>query len=195
MHRLGGPRLRRRARGLQPAAPCSGARGRRSDQRTQRRLAPRSANGTSIVSKSRGASVARNRARLVAQLAAGVAAREVREREQPHLARRARARPPGGRCCGTSDGRARPPRRRTSPRARAGRPRAPRSRAPRRARCRPRARSCALRASAPAPARALTPSTVSPRCRRPKSGPGLHAEPLGQLRRRDAPAASSSTSA
>ena len=59
-------------------------RGGRAPFRTSRG-SPRSANGTSITSKSRGATVAgEHRLRLVEQLGPEVPRREVRQREQPH---------------------------------------------------------------------------------------------------------------
>ncbi len=61
------------------------SRARRSDQRTSV-APPRSGNGTSIVSKSRGGlGRGEHGARLVAQLPARVAAGDMGEREQPHL--------------------------------------------------------------------------------------------------------------
>ncbi len=144
---------------------------------------PRSGNGTSIVSKSRGASVAANTARAcVAQLAAGVAARDVGQRQQPHLgvARELRGLARGavlrlaralglllgeGRLVDEHVGLVRGERERLARRGVAG----DHDLAP-------------LPASRPITCSGLTPATVSPRCRRPKSGPGRHTEPLGERR-------------
>ncbi len=135
------------------APACARSRATRSDQRTSV-APPRSGNGTSIVSKSRdGLRRCEHRARLVAELAAGVAAGDVRERKQPHLGVARELQPPGARCCAASGAHARRPLAGTSPRARARRPGARRSPAPRTARCRRRARPCAPPWSSPSPAR------------------------------------------
>ena len=79
---------RRRARSATASAASASAGARAPGAPTSARARRRRARGTgtSIVSKSRGASVAANTARAsLAQLAAGVAAGDVGQREQPHL--------------------------------------------------------------------------------------------------------------
>ena len=83
----------------------------------------------------------------------------------------------------------RAPPRRMSPRAPAGRRGGRRSRASRRARCRRRRRPCGPGAAGPITCSGVTPATVSPRCTRPNSGPGVTPSGVGERRGRSAPAA------
>ena len=112
--------------------------------------------------------VGEHRARLVADLAREVARGDVGEREQPHAGvARQLGGLAGGRVAVWRRGRARP--RGTSPRGRAGRRRR-RRRAASAGRVSP--DSTIRRAGArPITCSGRTPPTVSPRCRRPKSGP------------------------
>ena len=140
-----------------------------------------SGNGTSIVSKSRGTSVGgENGARLVAYLATAVARGHVRERQQSHLgvARRSAAARP---CCGRSRARARPPPRRTWPRARARRRGGRRARASRRARCRLERTTCGPRCSGPMTCSGAYVADRLAALQPPEVGTGLDAEPLRQL--------------
>ena len=125
------------------------------------------------VARRRGRGRTPSRASSQHQRAAGSGWRGAFSDEQPGPRPRARPRRPGAPCCGRSRPRARRPPRGTSPRGRARRRRARDSRtmshgrgvageddaAPRRG----------PRRSRPA---GRTPPTVSPACRRPKSGPG-----------------------
>ena len=179
---------------LAPGCDRARAPGARTSARASR--PPRSGNGTSIVSKSRGASVAANTARAsLAQLAAGIAAGDVREREQPDLGVARELGRLARRCCASVS------------RARSA------SSSAKVASCTSTSASCAAIASAshgavspeittlrpsrggPITCSGATPATVSPRCRRPKSGPGSTPSSLGQPRVEMRRAAGSSTSA
>ena len=174
------------------AAGCGGRPASRSSVQLARTCTgpPRSGNGSSTRSKSRGTIVRSNTARASSRSSPPrVARREVGEREQPHLGLRAPARPPAravewrvsaralgllgeeGRLVHEQVGAVRRPR--WSSRTGAVSP-----------------ASTTLRPRRVAPEHLLgrrTPPTVSPRWRRPKSGPGATPSSLARGRGRSGP--------
>ncbi len=151
---------------------------------------PRSGNGSSIRSKSRGTIVFSKAARASSlQRAHRVARGDVGQRQQPHLGVRGQLRPPPSRWSGRSPARARRPPRRRWPRAPAGRPAMATASRHLAGRVSPAITTLRPRAASPSTCSGVTSPTASPLLQAPEVRPGRHPELDARAPRRSAPAA------